>query len=67
MTLDEKCGQLNFICGTILTGPSATADVKSSNYDDQIRKGQITGIFNTNGAKNIRHFQEETSHTGATT
>lgn len=58
MTLEEKCGQLNFVVGSILTGPAAAADVKVSDYDDAIRKGKITGIFNTNGAKNIRHLQE---------
>ncbi|MBK9731812.1 MAG: glycoside hydrolase family 3 C-terminal domain-containing protein [Chitinophagaceae bacterium] len=58
MTLEEKCGQLNFVVGSILTGPAATAEVKVSNYDEAIRKGRITGIFNTNGAKNIRHLQE---------
>ncbi|MBX7107427.1 MAG: beta-glucosidase BglX [Chitinophagales bacterium] len=58
MTLEEKCGQLNFVVGSILTGPAATADVNVSDYDEAIRKGRITGIFNTNGAKNIRHLQE---------
>jgi beta-glucosidase len=58
MTLEEKCGQLNFVVGGILTGPAATAEVKKSDFDSQIRSGQITGIFNTNGAKNIKHLQE---------
>lgn len=58
MTLEEKCGQLNFVVGSILTGPAATSDVTKSDFDEQIRRGQITGIFNTNGAKNIRHLQE---------
>jgi beta-glucosidase len=58
MTLEEKCGQLNFVVGSILTGPAATADVTASDYDEAIRKGRISGIFNTNGAKNIHHLQE---------
>jgi beta-glucosidase len=54
MTLEEKCGQLNFVVGPILTGPSL-AEPKSSAYlDGQIRSGQITGVFNTNGAKWVK-------------
>ena len=58
MTLEEKCGQLNFVVGPILTGPSLEEPKSSADLDAQIRTGQITGIFNTNGAKNIRHLQE---------
>lgn len=58
MTLEEKCGQLNFIVGSILTGPSLQEPKSSADMDGQIRAGQITGVFNTNGAKNIRHLQE---------
>lgn len=58
MTLEEKCGQLNFVVGSILTGPAAIADVTVSDYDEAIRQGRISGIFNTNGAKNIHHLQE---------
>ena len=58
MTLEEKCGQLNFVVGPILTGPSLAEPKSSADLDGQIRSGQITGIFNTNGAKNIRHLQE---------
>jgi beta-glucosidase len=58
MTIEEKCGQMNFIVGPILTGPSLQEPKKSDELDAQIRTGQITGIFNTNGAKNIRHLQE---------
>ena len=58
MTLEEKCGQLNFVVGAILTGPSLQNPQNSADMDGQIRTGQITGVFNTNGAKNIRHLQE---------
>ncbi len=58
MTLEEKCGQLNFVVGAILTGPSLQNPQSSADMDGQIRAGQITGVFNTNGAKNIRHLQE---------
>ena len=58
MTLEEKCGQLNFVVGAILTGPSLQNPQNSADMDGQIRAGQITGVFNTNGAKNIRHLQE---------
>ncbi|MEN9613002.1 MAG: hypothetical protein RLZZ628_3816 [Bacteroidota bacterium] len=58
MTLEEKCGQLNFVVGSILTGPTLQNPQASAELDAQIRAGQITGIFNTNGAKNIRHLQE---------
>ena len=58
MTLEEKCGQLNFVVGPILTGPALQEAKTSADLDGQIKSGQITGIFNTNGAKNIRHLQE---------
>jgi beta-glucosidase len=58
MTLEEKCGQLNFVVGPILTGPTLENPKSSDELDAQIRKGEITGVFNTNGAKNIRHLQE---------
>jgi beta-glucosidase len=58
MTLEEKCGQLNFVVGSILTGPSLQEAKSSADMDGQIRAGQVTGVFNTNGAKNIRHLQE---------
>jgi beta-glucosidase len=58
MTLEEKCGQLNFVVGSILTGPALLEAKTSTGMDEQIKKGQITGVFNTNGAKNIRHLQE---------
>lgn len=58
MTLEEKCGQLNFVVGSILTGPALAEAKSSTDLDNQIRTGQITGVFNTNGAKNIRHLQE---------
>ena len=58
MTLEEKCGQLNFVVGPILTGPTLQEPKSSAEVDGQIRAGQITGLFNTNGAKNIRHLQE---------
>ncbi len=58
MTLEEKCGQLNFVVGPILTGPTLQEPKSSADLDAQIKTGQVTGIFNTNGAKNIRHLQE---------
>jgi beta-glucosidase len=58
MTVEEKCGQLNFVVGPILTGPSLQNPTSSKDMDAQIKNGSITGVFNTNGAKNIRHLQE---------
>lgn len=58
MTLEEKLGQLHFVVGDIQnTGP--TLQTKKSNvFDDQIRNGEITGIFNIYGADYIRGLQK---------
>ncbi len=57
MTLEEKCGQLNFVVGAILTGPALENPQRSEDLENQIRSGSVTGVFNTNGAKNIQHLQ----------
>jgi beta-glucosidase len=58
MTLEEKVGQLNFIVGeTIVTGPTMHTS-ESVRFDDQIRKGTITGLFNVHGAAYTGRLQK---------
>src|SRR5689334_20713170 len=50
MTPEEKAGQLHFIVGeTIITGPTFYTST-SDKFDDLIRQGKITGLFNVHGA-----------------
>ena len=50
MTLQEKIGQLNLsITGTIVTGQA-----KSSDIAGKITRGEVGGLFNLKGVKNIR-------------
>ncbi|MDX5420403.1 MAG: glycosyl hydrolase, partial [Hymenobacteraceae bacterium] len=50
MTLEEKAGQLNFVVGDLFnTGPTVRTS-ESDKFNDAIRKGEITGIFNIHGA-----------------
>ncbi|MCX2741020.1 beta-glucosidase BglX [Pontibacter anaerobius] len=55
MTLDEKIGQLNLVSvGFDVTGP-----VVSKNVDENIRKGNVGGVFNTYtpiAAKKLQEF-----------
>jgi beta-glucosidase len=58
MTVEEKVGQLNFIVGeTIVTGPTMHT-AESKQFDDQIRKGSITGLFNVHGAAYTARLQK---------
>lgn len=58
MTLEEKVGQLNFIVGeTIVTGPTMYT-AESGQFDDRIRKGTITGLFNVHGAAYTARLQK---------
>ena len=50
MTLEEKAGQLNFVVGDLFnTGPTVRT-AESDKFNEAIRKGEITGIFNIHGA-----------------
>ncbi|CAM3456033.1 beta-glucosidase BglX [Pontibacter korlensis] len=55
MTLEEKIGQLNLVAvGFDVTGP-----VVSENVDENIRKGNVGGVFNTytpNAARKLQEF-----------
>ncbi|WP_242918604.1 beta-glucosidase BglX [Pontibacter liquoris] len=54
MTLDEKIGQLNLLAvGFDVTGP-----VVSQNVDENIRKGNVGGVFNTYTPVAARKLQE---------
>lgn len=57
MTLEEKAGQLNFIVGDLFnTGPTVRTS-ESDRFDEGIKNGQITGIFNIHGAEYIHRLQ----------
>ena len=58
MTLREKAGQLNFLVGDLFnTGPTVrTTDSKK--FDEGIRKGEITGLFNAHGAEYTARLQK---------
>lgn len=54
MTLQEKIGQLNLpVTGEIVTGQAKSSDVAS-----KIRNGEVGGLFNLKGVKNIREVQK---------
>jgi beta-glucosidase len=58
MTVEEKVGQLNFLVGeTIVTGPTFYT-AHSEKFDDLIRKGKITGLFNVHGAAYTARLQK---------
>lgn len=58
MTLEEKAGQLNFIVGeTIVTGPTMHTS-ESARFDEQIKAGTITGLFNVHGSAYIGRLQK---------
>ncbi len=58
MTVEEKAGQLNFIVGeTIVTGPTMYTQ-ESKRFDEQIKKGTITGLFNVYGAAYTARLQK---------
>ncbi|AMM50315.1 beta-glucosidase [Rufibacter sp. DG15C] len=57
MTLEEKVGQLNFVVGELFnTGPTVRT-TESNKFDEAIKKGQITGMFNIHGAAYIGKLQ----------
>ncbi|MFB9863769.1 beta-glucosidase BglX [Rufibacter immobilis] len=57
MTLEEKVGQLNFVVGDLFnTGPTVRTS-QSDKFNEGIKKGQITGIFNIHGAEYIGKLQ----------
>ena len=54
MTLQEKIGQLNLpVTGTIVTGQAKSSDVAA-----KIKRGEVGGLFNLKGVKNIREVQK---------
>ncbi len=58
MTLEEKAGQLNLIIGDLFnTGPTVRT-TESDKFNELIRKGEITGIFNIHGAEYIGKLQK---------
>ncbi|QHL87392.1 beta-glucosidase BglX [Nibribacter ruber] len=58
MTLEEKVGQLNFVVGDLFnTGPTVRTS-QSDKFNDAIKKGEITGIFNIHGAEYVGKLQK---------
>ncbi|MFZ6012639.1 MAG: glycoside hydrolase family 3 N-terminal domain-containing protein [Bacteroidota bacterium] len=58
MTAEEKAGQLNFYVGeTIVTGPTMHT-AASTKFDDLIRQGKLTGLFNVHGAAYTARLQK---------
>jgi beta-glucosidase len=58
MTVDEKVGQLNFLVGDLFnTGPTVRTS-ESDKFDDLIRQGKITGLFNVHGAAYTGRLQK---------
>lgn len=54
MTLEEKLGQMNLdVAGDIVTGGT-----KASAVAERIKKGELGGVFNIKGAKEIHELQE---------
>ena len=54
MTLEEKLGQMNLdVAGDIVTGGTQASAVA-----ERISKGELGGVFNIKGAKEIRELQE---------
>ena len=58
MTLEEKIGQLNLHVGELFdTGPTRRT-AESPKFDDLIRQGKITGLFNVHGAAYTARLQK---------
>lgn len=58
MTLEEKVGQLHIIVGeTIVTGPTFYT-AASDKFDNLIKEGKITGLFNVHGAEYTGRLQK---------
>lgn len=54
MTLQEKLGQLNLP----VTGEIVTGQTKSSDVAGKIKRGEVGGLFNLKGVKNIKEVQK---------
>lgn len=54
MTLQEKLGQLNLP----VTGEIVTGQAKSSDVAGKIKRGEVGGLFNLKGVKNIKEVQK---------
>lgn len=54
MTLQEKIGQLNLLP----TGPITTTSGQNADILDDIRRGEVGGIFNLKGVRDIRIAQD---------
>lgn len=58
MTLEEKAGQLNFYVGDLFnTGPTVRT-TESDKFDQLIKEGKLTGLFNVHGAAYTRRLQQ---------
>jgi beta-glucosidase len=58
MTIEEKVGQLNFPVGDLFnTGPTVRTS-ESARFDEQIKQGKITGLFNVHGAAYTARLQK---------
>ncbi|MBC9929844.1 beta-glucosidase BglX [Chitinophaga qingshengii] len=55
MTLEEKIGQLNLV---VPGGGTVTGSVVSQGVDDNIRKGNVGGLFGITGPDKIRKIQD---------
>ena len=59
MTLQEKLGQLNLP----VTGEIVTGQAKSSDVAGKIKRGEVGGLFNLKGVKNIKEVPKNCSRT----
>ncbi len=58
MTVEEKVGQLNFLVGDLFnTGPTVRTS-ESNKFDELIRQGKMTGLFNVHGAAYTARLQK---------
>lgn len=58
LSVEEKAGQLNFLVGDLfMTGPTMKTTA-SDKFDEQIRSGEITGLFNIYGTDYIHRLQK---------
>ncbi|GCC50266.1 beta-glucosidase BglX [Chryseotalea sanaruensis] len=58
MTIEEKVGQLNFPVGDLFnTGPTVRT-AESTRFNELIKEGKITGLFNVHGATYTARLQK---------
>ena len=58
MTIEEKVGQLNFYVGDLFnTGPTVRT-TESDKFDQLIKEGKLTGLFNVHGAAYTHRLQK---------